>query len=159
MARYAESTSVPADRSRAQIERTLTRYGADQFMYGWSGDDAVVAFRMNDRQVRFLMTMPDRSDREFTRTPTGRTRTAAQAQAEWEQATRQRWRALELVIKAKLEAVKAGIVEFEQEFLAHIVMPDGRTVGEHAMPAVAEAYETGRVVSLLPEYRRALAAG
>jgi len=35
VSRYAEGTSVPADRSRAEIERTLTRYGADQFAYGW----------------------------------------------------------------------------------------------------------------------------
>lgn len=32
MTRYAESTTVSSDTSRAEIERTLTRYGADQFM-------------------------------------------------------------------------------------------------------------------------------
>jgi hypothetical protein len=34
MARYASNTDVPSDRSRAEIERTLVRYGADEFMYG-----------------------------------------------------------------------------------------------------------------------------
>ena len=31
---YAQQTQVSTDKSRAEIERTLQRYGADQFMYG-----------------------------------------------------------------------------------------------------------------------------
>lgn len=63
-------------------------------------------------------------------TPTGRrTRSDDAAEKAWEQATRQRWRALHLVVKAKLEAVESGITVFDDEFLAHIVLPDGGTVG------------------------------
>jgi hypothetical protein len=40
-----------------------------------------------------------------------------------DQADRQRWRALYLVIRAKLEAVEAGIAVYEQEFLAFISSP------------------------------------
>lgn len=65
-------------------------------------------------------------------------------------AERQRWRALALVIKAKLEAVEAGITEFEEEFLAHIVLPNGGTVGQFMLPQVATAYETGQMPPLLP---------
>ncbi len=32
MARYAETTSVPVDRSKAEIEAVLKRYGASEFM-------------------------------------------------------------------------------------------------------------------------------
>ena len=39
------------------------------------------------------------------------------AHGRWEQACRQRWRALALVIKAKLEAIDAEISTFEEEFL------------------------------------------
>jgi hypothetical protein len=53
---------------------------------------------------------------------------------------------------AKLEAVEAGISVFDDEFLAHIVMPDGRTVAGHVRPQLALAYETGRVGPLLPDY-------
>jgi hypothetical protein len=35
VSKFAENTSVSAERSRAEIEKTLRRYGADQFMYGW----------------------------------------------------------------------------------------------------------------------------
>lgn len=153
MTRYAESTSVSSDKSRAEIERTLSRYGATSFMYGWQQDRAVVAFEMQGRRVRFLLPMPDRADREFTLTPTGKKRSETQAQAAYEQATRQRWRALALVIKAKLEAVESGITEFEEEFMAHIVLPNGQTVGEHMVPQIARAYESGRMPALLPDMR------
>lgn len=42
---YAAKTGVAPDRSRAEIERTLSRYGASQFYYGWDGDRAVVGIR------------------------------------------------------------------------------------------------------------------
>jgi hypothetical protein len=63
---------------------------------------------------------------------------------------RQRWRALALVIKAKLEAVEAGITIFEEEFLAHIVLPDGRTAGEYMVPQIEESYRTKQMPPLLP---------
>jgi hypothetical protein len=63
----------------------------------------------------------------------------------------QRWRALALVIKAKLEAVAAGITTVEQEFLAHIVLPDGHTtVGTWMAPQLAAAYDAGTMPALLP---------
>jgi hypothetical protein len=33
---FAEKTTVSSDKSRAEIERTLSRYGASSFMYGWN---------------------------------------------------------------------------------------------------------------------------
>lgn len=145
---YAASTDVSSDRSRAEIERTLTRYGADQFAYMTSRERAVIAFVANDRQVRFELALPDRADPEFTHHSRG-ARTSSAAEAAYEQAVRQRWRALALVVKAKLEAVDAGIVSFEQEFMAHMVLPGGATVFETMAPAVARAYVTGDVRPLL----------
>lgn len=157
--RYASGTEVGADRSRAEIERTLSRYGASQFMYGWDEHRAVLGFVADGRQVRFVLPLPDRDDREFHRTPTGRPRAKTSAAAAYEQAVRQRWRALALVIKAKLEAVETGIVAFEQEFLAHLVLPDGSTVGDAVAPRLAEAYDSGTTPALLPHYPRAITAG
>ena len=151
MSRYAEKTSVTSEKSRAEIERTLARYGADGFMYGWADGHAVVAFRMSNRHVKFLLPMPDRDNPEFTQTPTGRRRnSAAQREAAYEQAVRQRWRALALVIKAKLEAVESGITVFDDEFMAHIVLPDGQTIGKWMRPQIQAAYESGDMPPLLP---------
>ncbi|MCP5353204.1 MAG: hypothetical protein H6926_08490 [Chromatiales bacterium] len=150
---YAEKTNVSTDRSRAEIERTLQRYGADQFMYGWESERAMVGFRMAGRQIRFLLPMPDRNDRRYTHTETGRMRKESAAFSEWEQACRQRWRALSLVIKAKLEAVEAGIAIFEDEFMANIVLPNGRTVSDFMLPQIEAAYETGDMPKLLPHFQ------
>lgn len=150
MPRYAEQTSVSSEKSRAEIEATLRRYGADGFMYGWEMNRAVVAFQMEGRRVRFDLPMPDPAAPEFTETPTGKERSEAQAEKAWEQACRQRWRALALVIKAKLEAVDSGITEFEDEFLAHIALPDGQTVGRWIKPQLEQSYQSGAMPSLLP---------
>jgi hypothetical protein len=58
------------------------------------------------------------------------------------------------VIKAKLEAVAAGITIFEDEFLAHIVLPGGQTVAETIRENIAIAYREKRVQPLLPDYSR-----
>lgn len=154
--RYAANTDVTADRSRGEIERILARYGASSFMYGWDAGRAVLAFTADGRQVRFVLPMPDRHDQAFTLTDTGRERSGTAADKAYDQAIRQSWRALALVVKAKLEAVAAGIVTFDEEFLAHFVLPGGGTVAEHVIPRVEEAYETGQLGELLPPPRPAL---
>lgn len=143
MGTYAASTSVSSEKSRAEIESTLARYGASHFGYMTSPTGAQVAFRYADRQVRFVLELPDRQAREFTVTPTGRERSATAAAEAYEQAVRQRWRALALVVKAKLEAVEAGIATFEQEFFAHTVLPSGRTVYEDLQETVSRVIASG----------------
>lgn len=150
MTRYADRTEVSSDRSRAEIERTLRRYGASAFAYGWQGLEAQVMFELADRRVKFAIPMPDPDDAAFTQTPTGRDRSPAAVEKEYEQAVRQRWRALALVIKAKLEAVDAKISTVENEFLAHIVLPNGSTVGEWAAPQLEVAYSQAKMPALLP---------
>lgn len=150
MSRYAERTEVTSEKSRAEIERTLRRYGANAFAYGWHGLQAHVMFEVADRRIRFVIPMPDPADAKFTETPTGRERSQTAAEKEYEQAVRQRWRALALVIKAKLEAVDAHISTIEDEFLAHIMLPDGSTVGEQAIPRIRAVYATGQMAELLP---------
>lgn len=141
--RYAAKTSVSSESSRAEIEKTLARYGAQGFAYGWTPQESHVAFVMNDRRIQLKLPLPDRNSRQFTHHSRG-TRTYEAAQREYEQAVRQSWRALLLVIKAKLEAVAAGIATFEDEFLAYIAIPGG-TVGDLMRPQIAEAYESGQV--------------
>lgn len=150
MPRYAKNTSVSVEKSKAEIERLLQRYGADQFISGWDQQQAYIMFRMADRQVKFVLPLPDKNDPEFTQTPTGKKRTESNAWEAWEQGCRQRWRALALVVKAKLEAVETGITTFQDEFLAHILLPDGSTVSEFINPQLAIAYEKNEMPKLLP---------
>jgi hypothetical protein len=153
MSQYAATTEVSSERSRQEIERTLTRWGATQFLYGWDDEVALVGFRVRNRQVQFRIPMPDKDDKSFLYTNHSypRRRTAKQAADAYEQAVKQRWRALSLVIKAKLEAVESGITDFDTEFLAQLVLPNGQTVGEYTVPKVVQAYELNEMPSsMLP---------
>ena len=150
MARYAANTTVSVERSRAEIEATLVRYGASSFMYGWDTGGAMIAFVVGvaegqTRQVRFHLPLPSRDEHRFTRHTRG-SRTPEAAEALWEQACRQRWRALALVVKAKLEAVETGIATFEDEFLAYIMLPEGQTVGQWIAPQLHDAYDPDKGV-------------
>lgn len=149
MNEFAAKTTVTANASRDEIERTLVRYGADQFMVGWVDTAATIEFRLRERQIRFVVTMPSRDERRFTHHSRG-PRAPEVATKEWEQAVRQRWRALALVIKAKLETVASGITSFEDEFLAQTVLPNKQTAGEWMRPQVAEAYRIGTMPAFLP---------
>lgn len=159
--KYAKDTNVSCENSRAEIEKILKKYGADSFSYGWDYDRAVIYFKIKGKFIRFILTLPDRKSKEFTHCPMRggwlKARTEELAEKSWEQACRQKWRALALVIKAKLEAVDAEISIIEQEFLANIVMPDQRTVSEHVMPLITDAYQRGIMpVSMLaiPDMRK-----
>ena len=157
MARYAAQTDVSTDKSLAEIQATVRRYGATGFMTGWEHGEgrnqAMVQFRAAERFVRFALPLPDPDAKEFAWTPAGKRKRDDEGRtAAWEQACRQRWRALALAIKAKLEAVEAGIATFEEEFLAHIVLPDGSTVGGHVLPRIQRAYLDGGMPKLLPEW-------
>lgn len=95
--KYAARTAVPVDRSKAEIERILQRWGADQFAYGWQHGGAMIGFRIDNRQVRLTLPLP---------LPT--------------------------------------------EFMAGLMLPDGRTVGEWATPQIEAAYARGLMPSSLP---------
>ena len=94
-----------------------------------------------------MLLMPPIDD--YAPTPRNARRTAAARRSVWEQACRQRWRALLLIIRAKLEAVESGITTLESEFLANILLPDGGTIGEWLALQVDEAYATGRMPPML----------
>ena len=143
---YAQNTEVPVERSRAEIEKLLLRYGATDFMSGWSGRMAMIGFRARGRTIRFVLTMPEPGEKRFTHTSARKTqRSPGQASAAWEQECRRGWRALALAIKAKLEAVQTGIATFEDEFLAYTVLPGGRTVAEDIQPKITAAIAAGRL--------------
>ena len=134
MSTYAQYTKVPISQSKAEIERILERYKADQF--GSASDNethrAMVQFRFNAKIIRFEMSLENLA----------------------EQQVRQRWRALLLAIKSKLESVESGIETFEEAFLAHVVMPDGRTFSKFAIPQIEQAALEGRMPqTLLPDLR------
>ena len=149
MPRFALHTEVPVERSRAEIEGLLIKYGASEFHSGWMHNAAQVGFRIKDLYIRFVLPIPPLGDQKYktkiVRRAHGRTEkktlTEHEAFNAREQEVKSRWRALSLVVKAKLEAVECGISTLENEFLAFIVLPGvDFTIGDwmtsNAMPMI-----------------------
>lgn len=143
---YAAKTQVPMERSRAELERLVAKYGATRFVSGWDEDGARVGFTAHNRMVRFVLPLPKPPQKSGAYGHDAKV-------ARWEQECRSRWRALVLAVKAKLEVVESGISTFEDEFLAHIVMPGGETVGESVRERIAAAYAGGPTMPLLGDGR------
>lgn len=62
-----------------------------------------------------------------------------------DQEERRRWRAQLLLIKAKLEMIAMGTTTVEREFMADMLMANGQTVAQQALPALAKMYADGKM--------------
>lgn len=135
---YAQTTRVPVERSRAEIEKTLIRYGVDGFFYGRSAErGGGIGFKYKGRLIKIAVPLPDKGEYE--------------SEQKYNQEYRRRWRVLLLALKAKLELVDAGLVSFEDEFLAQTCLPDGSTVAQYYQPLIDEAVKDGKMPkALLP---------
>lgn len=143
MGQFAKDTNVAPEQTLMDIRRVLTRYKATGFGIVEDNTRVGVSFDMQGRRVRFIVPLPDRAAKEWQYTVSGKGYRAGQFnEKKYEQGIRQRWRALLLTIKAKLESVESKIETFEEAFMAHLVLPDGRTMSEIALPQIKVAYET-----------------
>lgn len=144
---YEKNTTVGPEQTLSEIKATLKRYKATGFGYFEDQQRAGIAFEMKGRRVRFVMPLPQEDDY-----PVNQNKgifSPKQSQQAYEKALRQRWRALLLTIKAKLESVERGIEAFEEAFMAQLVLPDGHTMAEWAIPQIKSAYSTGEMPPLL----------
>lgn len=138
---FASKTKVPVDRSQAEIRKILMKHGATAFGFAEKGNIHILTFELHNRRMLFrlpVLPQPTKGERNF-----------AAKEAHVEQFTRSRWRALVLAVKAKLECVEAGITSIEQEFLAHIVLPNGSTVMDEINGQLDAAYRDAKMPPLL----------
>jgi hypothetical protein len=144
---FAEKTSVPVERSKSEIERMLVKFGASAFASSWDANKACIQFAYEKAHVRFELPMPDPTSTKFTHVTPYRERAEAARKALYDQDVRRLWRALALIVKAKIESVQSGVETFETAFLAHMVATkNGQTVGEVIIPHLRE----GRSLPALP---------
>lgn len=128
MTKYAATTKVSVEKTKQEIERILTRFGATKFMTSVDREknEAQIMFNAQSRWVRLTIGLPEYGT------------TGA------EQEERRRWRSLGALLKAKLVAVDDGISEFEQEFYGDVVLSNGETVYERTRQATQIEYESGK---------------
>ncbi|MBO9665941.1 MAG: hypothetical protein J7501_03940 [Bdellovibrio sp.] len=139
---YAEKTKVPVDRSQAEIRKILSKHGASGFAFAEQVEKALVQFDIEGRRIRFFLPLAVKGQ-------TQNKKRYIMGQNEVDQTNRSKWRGLALAIKAKLECVESGITTLEQEFMAHIALPNGQTVGDLVLPEIAKSYQEKAMPSLL----------
>ena len=113
---YAKATSVPVSRSRSQIQDELEKFGIDEFFFGTSPRGQGIGFTYQGRVYKMNVPLPTRDSNTTDR--------------QYEQSLRQRWRILRMTLKMKLEEINTGVMSFEDEFLAQMVLPNGTTVSD-----------------------------
>jgi hypothetical protein len=144
---FAEGTDVPVERSRAELETLLHKHGATSIGMLRDNDGVLVVFEMKGRRVKQTIVNPDPKDHLVTE-GIERRRSPEQVQAAVDNELKRRWRALLLIVKAKLELIASGGSTFEVEFLAHTMLPNGQTVGEVMIPRIAKSYADGTMPPL-----------
>jgi hypothetical protein len=147
MSQYASNTTVSPEKTQNDIRDTLRRYGADKFGIMEEANKAHVMFEYDSLMIQLTINLPDKKD--FSETGTGRQRKTSTINEAYKQAIRQRWRALLLAIKAKLEAIECGISTIEKEFMAFVIMPNGISLGDHLIPELKKIAGTGKMPRLL----------
>jgi hypothetical protein len=134
-----ETTTVPVERSQAELRKLLAQYGASRFAFGEERDEttgerhAAVTFVRGTYAVRMRVPLKQVDERVVSsRYSRARTKTRDQIRDEqYEQEERRIWRVLAWNLKARMVAVEEGVESFEEAFLAHLVDPaSGRTVYE-----------------------------
>ena len=161
MSRFADSTDVPVEKTRAELDQLLSKAGATQRASYEDEETGVAAiqFRLAGRMVRLeVKTKPassfDRKDWQAVNGASDKSPGHQAKRQEWRikqaaQAARASWRRLLLICKAKLEMIADGGSTLEREFLADVLLPDGRTVHQALSEQLARSYETGGMPKLL----------
>jgi tRNA nucleotidyltransferase/poly(A) polymerase len=137
---YASATTVSVEKSRAEIDTLLGKHKASHrgIQVNEELGLAQIAFVIQGRKYRLDVPLPKQDK--------------MQLQRKHEQECRSRWRAILLMLRAKLELVEIGVSTVEREFLADMVLANGETMHLAVANAIKAGLDTGKAPILsLPE--------
>lgn len=132
---YASATS--GDKAMAEIQRILQQFGCNKFgtMTDWEAGTLLVQFEWKGQRVTFPANFKGYAAAWLKENHWNSRRASTKEQ--WEA------KALEIGsiavfsilrdwIKAQVTAVETGLVSFEEVFMAHVLLPSGMRMIEHA---------------------------
>lgn len=152
--RAYESTDVSPGRSQEAIRKTLAAHGIRQVQFTecWPEGLAIEFIRLErnasevEKVIRVrIIGKPNAVSLKWR----GRGKPPASAidrRADTE--LRRVYRVIFHHLKTKLEAVAEGLVAFEEEFLPHIVLPNGATVYEELKASLPQIFAGTRQLAL-----------
>jgi hypothetical protein len=158
---FAIGTKVSVEKSRAELDTLLGKYGATAraIVVDDQQARAQVAFMLGGLKYRLDIPLPVRAMGEPPVLPRGWKVWSEFEREQWclkqyDQTLRERWRVVVLLIRAKLEAVGLGLSTVEKEFIADLVLEDGRTVYTALGDNIRYALATNAPLSLVSGSRQ-----
>lgn len=139
-------TSVSIAQSKANVEALLEKYGVVDVRWTQSGSSSVFAIEFNFPVKRTLVGKERVTPRKWIDKYRVDLIAGVRLQIPWPANDREQRRLARVLywhLKSKLEAVEAGLVAFEEEFLPHLHIGSGRTMYAALAPMLERARETG----------------
>jgi hypothetical protein len=142
---YASGTSVPVERSKAELSTVLAAHGCDDVCIGDSAAQRKIMILFSYREIRCRLTIPTPALQEerFRLTATKRRRTPDEAAEAWRQEMRRVWRVIVLTVKARFEEIDNALFTPAQALVSWALLADGTTIHDRADAAVKRLSEHG----------------
>lgn len=125
--KYAEGTTVPIERTMAEILSVLKAHGCSSYAFAVERGVHQIMFAHGGYSYKMGVVPPDKENFELP--ATRQRRTPDGVKKAYEDEYRRRARVLLISVKAKLEMCAIGS-SIEKEFLGDLVLPTGRTMAE-----------------------------
>lgn len=122
--RYAEGTSVTAEKSRGEIMALLSENGVTRQAQATEPEGDTIQFELDGRRYRFYIPRPTMD--EVRRMYPNAYDHKAKLDGEW----RRRWRANLMLLKMKLEFADGETSTVERELMPYLLTAGGKTLGE-----------------------------
>lgn len=129
--RYAEKTKVTVEKSQFEIKSLLSKHGATSFGMMETLETSTLVCEYKGRRLKFEIKR-HKEMQEYMR----------------------QWRVMLLRIKARIEEVTSKEVTVDEAFMPYIMLPNGLTVAETILPAIADTYKTGSMPQLLLGFQK-----
>ncbi len=132
---YATATS--GQKARAEILKILQRFGCESvgFMDEFATNSLLLAFEWRDRKIQLRASAQGWANAYLEEKPySHRMQRTREEYERW--ALEQGMIAVNSIlrdwVKGQVTAIETGILTFEHVFLPYMMLPDGRSVAEHA---------------------------
>jgi len=130
--KYAAGTTVPVNRSKADLEKICIKYGAKNFSVLQNDFLTAIFFKYHDRVYRF--------DMDMGKIKIAKTGNQVNDKKKFEAEERRRWRVMVITLKAMFESVENEVMDYELLFQPYTVLPDNTIIGHRISKQIDQLY-------------------
>jgi hypothetical protein len=131
------STTTSGEKALGEIQKVLLKFGCNKFgnFTDYEAGTVTIQFEWNGRQVSFPASFKGYAAAYLKEKPYSSRMRCTRAEHEakaLDQGSIAVYSILRDWIKAQVTAVETGLISFEEVFMAHVILPNGMRMIEHA---------------------------